>query len=51
MTFDDVAAKFRSCAALPDVVLPQSQVERTIEFVGRLEGSADVGEVMGLLAP
>ena len=50
MTFDDVADKFRNCAALPEVALPASQIERTIEFVGRLETVADVGEVMTFLA-
>jgi 2-methylcitrate dehydratase PrpD len=51
MTFADCAAKFRSCASLPDVALPESQVERTIELIDRLESLPDVGEVMALLAP
>ena len=51
MTFEDCANKFRTCASLPDVALPDSQVERTIELIGELERSPDVGEVMALLAP
>jgi 2-methylcitrate dehydratase PrpD len=50
MAFDDCARKFRSCAALPDVRLPDGQVERVIEFIGRLERVDDVGEIMKLLA-
>jgi 2-methylcitrate dehydratase PrpD len=51
MTFDDCASKFRSCASLPDVALPDSQVERTIELIRHLERLPDVGEIMALLAP
>jgi 2-methylcitrate dehydratase PrpD len=51
MTFEDCASKFRTCASLPDVALPDSQVERAIELIGQLERLPDVGEVMGLLAP
>jgi len=49
MTFEDCAQKFRSCAALPDVRLPDSQVERSIELIQQLERLPDVGEVMRLL--
>ena len=51
MTFADCADKFRKCAALPDVALPQSQAEKAIELIGQLQDLADVGEVMALLAP
>jgi 2-methylcitrate dehydratase PrpD len=46
MTFADCADKFRKCAALPDVALPESQTERAIELIGQLEDLPDVGTVM-----
>jgi 2-methylcitrate dehydratase PrpD len=49
MSFDDCARKFRSCATLPAVRLPDGQVEKAIELIGQLERVDDVGEVMRLL--
>jgi len=51
MSYDDCAAKFRSCASLPGLSLPENQVEEVIELVRRLETLPDVSEVMGLLCP
>lgn len=51
MTFDDCARKFRGCAAYSADRLSDDQIERTIEFTGRLEELNDVGEIMRVLAP
>jgi 2-methylcitrate dehydratase PrpD len=46
MTFDDCVRKFRDCASHTAPGLPDAQIERVIELVGRLERLGDVGEVM-----
>lgn len=51
MTFDDCARKFRSCACYPADRLSDSQIDRAIEIIGRLEQLSDVGEIMRSLAP
>jgi 2-methylcitrate dehydratase PrpD len=51
MTFDDCARKFRSCASSFADRLADSQIERTIDLINRLEDLNDVGEVMRSLAP
>jgi len=49
MAFDDLAAKFKSCAAYPAPKLSDGQIERVIELTGQMERLDDVGEIMRLL--
>jgi 2-methylcitrate dehydratase PrpD len=47
MTFEEVAGKFRGCAAFAH--WPKDKTEKLIEVVGKLEQSSDVRELSALL--
>jgi 2-methylcitrate dehydratase PrpD len=49
MSYDEVADKFRECAAFSR--WPSAKAERVVEVVRRLEDLADVRELTALLAP
>ncbi len=49
MTFEDVARKFRECAACAIKPLPAAKVEKVIDLVNRLEKLADATEIIKLL--
>jgi len=49
MSFDDCIRKFKDCMSLSEEFIPRERVERIIDFLGRIETVANVGEVMALL--
>ncbi len=50
MTFDDIAAKFRECAAGARKPLPAKTIEKVIVSISNLETLADATEIIRLLA-